>query len=63
MTHKVKECLDRPRKLGAKWTGIDIKPDESHQSSSESFDAKRDRWNGYDPEEYSSIISSKHSGL
>ena len=25
MTHKAKECLDRPRARGAKWTGEDIR--------------------------------------
>lgn len=28
MTHKTKECLSRPRKHGAKWTGKDIQADE-----------------------------------
>lgn len=25
MDHKVKECCERPRKVGAKWTNEDIK--------------------------------------
>src|SRR2546423_15166405 len=28
MTHRAKECLDRPRKLGARFTGKDIQDDE-----------------------------------
>src|SRR3954471_12229803 len=28
MTHKTKDCLSRPRKKGAKWTGKDIQADE-----------------------------------
>ncbi|XP_065069014.1 pre-mRNA-splicing factor SLU7-like, partial [Rhopilema esculentum] len=28
MTHKKKDCLERPRRIGAKFTGEDIKPDE-----------------------------------
>ncbi|CAG8637003.1 10711_t:CDS:2, partial [Racocetra fulgida] len=55
MTHKTKECMDRPRKTGAKWTGQDIKPDEIIQEIDLDYDAKRDRWNGYDPSEHSKI--------
>ncbi|KAG5456192.1 MAG: SLU7 splicing factor [Olpidium bornovanus] len=55
-THKTKDCVDRPRKLGARWTGLDIKPDESIQDVELSFDGKRDRWNGYDPAEHKKIL-------
>ena len=44
MTHKTKECVDRPRKVGAKYTGIDIKPDEFLVEGPQDFDGKRDRW-------------------
>ncbi|KAJ3354106.1 mRNA splicing protein [Allomyces javanicus] len=50
MTHKQKDCLERPRKKGAKWTGDDIQADEVVQDVDLSFEAKRDRWNGYDAE-------------
>ncbi|KAJ9250647.1 hypothetical protein DTO195F2_8079 [Paecilomyces variotii] len=56
MTHKTKECLSRPRKHGAKWTGKDIQADEIVQDVELGWDAKRDRWNGYDPREYRSVI-------
>jgi pre-mRNA-processing factor SLU7 len=56
MTHKTKECLSRPRAKGAKWTGRDIQADEVVQDVSLGWDAKRDRWNGYDPKEYKSVI-------
>ncbi|KAL2000888.1 hypothetical protein VTN02DRAFT_2515 [Thermoascus thermophilus] len=56
MTHKTKECLSRPRKLGARWTGKDIQPDEVIQKVELGWDAKRDRWNGYDPREYRSVV-------
>lgn len=64
MTHKVKDCLERPRKTGAKYTGRDIRPDElvlsggdgnSSSSSKRSFDAKRDRWVGYDTSQHMEI--------
>lgn len=28
MTHKKKDCFERPRKIGAQFTGEDIAPDE-----------------------------------
>ena len=50
MTHKKRDCLERPRKKGAKWTGDDIAPDEFIQPDLDlGFEGKRDRWNGYDP--------------
>ena len=40
--------LQRPRKVGAKYTGLDIAPDEYVQPNLQlDFDGKRDRWNGY----------------
>ncbi|KAE8440661.1 mRNA splicing protein [Mollisiaceae sp. DMI_Dod_QoI] len=56
MTHKTKECLSRPRARGARWTGKDIQADEVVQDVSLGWDAKRDRWNGYDPKEYKAVI-------
>lgn len=56
MTHKTKDCLSRPRAKGAKWTGKDIQADEVVQNVDLGWDAKRDRWNGYDPTEYKSVI-------
>mmetsp|Transcript_2698 Transcript_2698/g.3032 ORF Transcript_2698/g.3032 Transcript_2698/m.3032 type:complete len:514 (-) Transcript_2698:27-1568(-) len=49
MTHKTLECVDRPRKKGAKWTNEDIQPDEVIVEVEHGFEAKRDRWNGYNP--------------
>ncbi|KAG7465131.1 hypothetical protein MATL_G00172990 [Megalops atlanticus] len=57
MTHKKKDCLERPRKVGAKFTGTGIAPDEHSQIQlSLDYDGKRDRWNGYDPEEHMRIV-------
>lgn len=56
MTHKTKECLSRPRKQGAKWTGKDIQADEVVQKVDLGWDAKRDRWNGYDASEYREVV-------
>ncbi|XP_061691988.1 pre-mRNA-splicing factor SLU7 isoform X2 [Syngnathoides biaculeatus] len=57
MTHKKKDCLERPRKVGAKFTGTAIAPDEHSQVQLKlDYDGKRDRWNGYDPEEHQRIV-------
>ncbi|KAL8863472.1 MAG: hypothetical protein Q9178_000153 [Gyalolechia marmorata] len=56
MTHKTKECLSRPRAKGAKWTGKDIQADEVVQDIQLGWDAKRDRWNGYDATEYRAVL-------
>lgn len=57
MTHKKKECMERPRKVGAKYSGANIAPDEYAQSNlALSYDGKRDRWSGYNPSEHKSII-------
>uniref|UniRef100_A0AAZ3SMY6 Pre-mRNA-splicing factor SLU7 n=1 Tax=Oncorhynchus tshawytscha TaxID=74940 RepID=A0AAZ3SMY6_ONCTS len=57
MTHKKKDCLERPRKVGAKFTGNGMAPDEHSQISLDlDYDGKRDRWNGYDPEDHMRIV-------
>ena len=56
MTHKTKECLSRPRAKGARWTGQDIQADELVQNVDLGWDAKRDRWNGYDANDYRAVI-------
>lgn len=55
-THKTLDCVERPRKLGAKWTGKGIVADEVVHKVDLSYDGKRDRWNGYDPTEYKQIM-------
>ncbi|XP_017547487.1 pre-mRNA-splicing factor SLU7 [Pygocentrus nattereri] len=57
MTHQKKDCLERPRKVGAKFSGTGIAPDEHQQIQlSMDYDGKRDRWNGYDPDEHMRIV-------
>ncbi|KAH7108439.1 pre-mRNA-splicing factor SLU7 [Auriculariales sp. MPI-PUGE-AT-0066] len=53
--HKTKDCLERPRRRGAKLTGKDIAADEVVQDLNMSYAAKRDRWNGYDSAEHKKI--------
>ncbi|KAJ1910606.1 mRNA splicing protein [Tieghemiomyces parasiticus] len=57
LSHKTKACLERPRKLGAKWTGQDIQADEVVVDGLDlTFEEKRDRWNGYDPSEHKQLV-------
>ncbi|XP_076148678.1 pre-mRNA-splicing factor SLU7 isoform X1 [Alosa pseudoharengus] len=57
ITHKKKDCLERPRKVGAKFTGTGMAPDEHDQITlSLDYDGKRDRWNGYDPDDHMRIV-------
>lgn len=53
MSHKTKDCLERPRTKGAKWTNKNIAADDKVEDLNISdFDIKRDRWNGYDADEW-----------
>lgn len=61
LTHKTKECVDRPRKVGAKYSGIDLKPDEFLVEGPQDFDGKRDRWASYDPKEYDEVVKTYES--
>lgn len=56
MSHKEKDCLQRKRKKGAKWTGKDIAADEKVEDVQLGWDAKRDRWNGFRADEYNEVV-------
>ncbi|KAM5172226.1 pre-mRNA-splicing factor SLU7 isoform 1-T2 [Mantella aurantiaca] len=57
MTHKKKDCFERPRRVGARFNGMNIAPDEFEQPQLMlDYDGKRDRWNGYNPEEHQKIV-------
>ncbi|KAK3095747.1 hypothetical protein FSP39_018488 [Pinctada imbricata] len=57
ITHKKKDCLERPRKIGAKYTGEDMAPDEYIQPQLDfDFDGKRDRWNGKDIDDHQAQV-------
>lgn len=57
MTHKKKDCLERPRKIGAKFSNAQIAHDEFVQPDLKpDFDGKRDRWAGYDPANHREIV-------
>ncbi|CAF1094660.1 unnamed protein product [Rotaria sordida] len=64
MTHKRKDCVDRPRRLGARFTGSDFAPDEYIQPDINlSYDGKRDRWNGIDINWHQQKIQDEHQRL
>lgn len=57
MTHKKKDCLERPRKISAKYSGSLIAHDEFLLTNqAEDYDGKRDRWSGYDPSQHREIV-------
>ncbi|XP_043479528.1 pre-mRNA-splicing factor Slu7 [Leptopilina heterotoma] len=57
MGHKRKECFERPRKVLAKFSQTHLASDDVTQPDlSLDYDAKRDRWAGYDPSEHREIV-------
>lgn len=56
LSHKEKDCLQRKRKAGAKWTGKDIAADEVVKEVKLGWDAKRDRWNGFESGEFAGVV-------
>lgn len=62
MGHKAMECVERPRSAkNAAWkSGQDIAPDDISLSLDKfgkvSFDAKRDRWLGYHPDQHKEVV-------
>ena len=57
MSHKTRDCMERPRNKGAKWTNKHIAADEKVEHIEfNDFDTKRDTWRGYDPDSYSKIM-------
>lgn len=57
MTHKRVDCMERPRKIGARFSGNVVAHDEYIQPKIISdYDGKRDRWGGYDPSAHREII-------
>ena len=55
-THKTRDCVERPRAKGAKWTGKNLASDEHIVEADEAWDAKRDRWKGFHEDDYKKVI-------
>ena len=61
VTHKRKDCLERPRKIGAKFSNNAIAPDEKLLPDLKlDYDGKRDRWAGFDPSMYKSVVVDEY---
>jgi pre-mRNA-processing factor SLU7 len=56
MGHRAADCMEKPRAKKARYTGRDIQADDVVQDVRMGWDAKRDRWNGYDPKEYRHVV-------
>ena len=56
MGHKKKDCLERPRKVGAKFSGKDIQADRVAQEGRQGYEAKRDIYQTYDPKQYQEVV-------
>lgn len=59
--HNAKNCFERPRKIGAKWTNQDLKGNFSVQGGLDyswkmKYDEKWDLWAGYDPNTYTEVV-------
>ncbi len=56
MSHKLKECCERPRAAKAKYSGKNLCQDEFIFEVPLDYEGKRDRWNGYDSSNYKKYI-------
>ena len=56
MGHSKKDCVERPRKRGANKTNKVTQSDDIVADVPLDYDAKRDRWNGYDPSSHKRIV-------
>jgi pre-mRNA-processing factor SLU7 len=55
--HSKKDCLERPRKVGARWTGRDIQADRiAPREAKQGYEAKRDIYQTYDPRQYKEVL-------
>lgn len=63
MTHKDKDCVERPRKVGAWKSGRNIAPDEILPGAlALDWDSKRDRYAGYDTAEHARTVEMHEVG-
>ena len=59
--HEKKDCMDRPRSVGAKFTNKNIKADDLEMPKLNlGYDGSRDRWNGYDPNDHIKVYECKY---
>jgi len=58
ITHSAKDCVERPRKKGAKFSGSNIKADEVVVEMAFDYAGKRDHWAQYDPSDHTLMIEA-----
>jgi len=64
MTHIKRDCLERPRKVGARFTGAMIAPDEHVLPDMKmNFEGKRDHWNNFDSGEHQKQLQEEFREL
>jgi pre-mRNA-processing factor SLU7 len=56
MTHTKKFCIERPRKVGVKYMGKNFGKNEKMKKSRSGFEAKRDNWEYYNPENHTELL-------
>ena len=56
LSHTTKDCCDRPRKIGAQFTGKIVEYDEIVEKKPLSYDEKHDRWSGYESKAYDEVM-------
>lgn len=62
MSHVTKDCLERPRARGAKWTNKNIAADDKIETIEfDGWETKRDRWNGFDAKDYERVRCAQSS--
>eukprot|EP01064_Diplonema_japonicum_P020849 TRINITY_DN30422_c0_g1_i1.p1 TRINITY_DN30422_c0_g1~~TRINITY_DN30422_c0_g1_i1.p1 ORF type:complete len:562 (+),score=172.81 TRINITY_DN30422_c0_g1_i1:64-1749(+) len=61
MSHKEKECTERPRKLKAVHSGKNIARDEIVSDVTLSWEGKHDRWNGVDLDQHQREVTERHN--
>lgn len=59
MSHAKRDCFHRPRARLAKYSGEDIQADELVEDVHLGWDAKRDRWLGFDPRDYAGMMAQR----
>ncbi|OAF69406.1 Pre-mRNA-splicing factor SLU7, partial [Intoshia linei] len=69
MGHTKKECMEKPRKISAKFSNKNLCSDDGYIPTEVekkiydnlNFSAKRDRWKGYDPRMYNEVVEEFES--
>eukprot|EP00830_Metopus_es_P016285 TRINITY_DN4988_c0_g1_i1.p1 TRINITY_DN4988_c0_g1~~TRINITY_DN4988_c0_g1_i1.p1 ORF type:complete len:465 (-),score=148.35 TRINITY_DN4988_c0_g1_i1:10-1404(-) len=56
ITHTAKFCCEKPKKISAKYSSKYFGKDEKMMEIQLGYEAKRDRWNGYNPSTYKANI-------